>query len=247
MQINLINNTMFVSLLYLAFTFFSCNKEKIETLSNIPSNSIDSNLVVKTKIKYLALGDSYTIGQGVTIAQNFPNQLVNKLVEDGLVLEELNIIATTGWSTDDLIQNMYRSYLDSNYNLVSVLIGVNNQFRKIDTTLYKNQLIEIIQQAIIYAGNESQNVIALSIPDYWYTPFGQNYPEKTSDEIAWYNSYKKAICEKYKIKWYNITPISQKGLDYPELVTKDKLHPSEKMYTLWVNELYNDVLKILTK
>ena len=116
-----------------------------------------------------------------------------------------------------------------------------------DTTLYKTQLVEIIEQAIVYAGNKSENVIALSIPDYWYTPFGQNYPAKTTDEIAWYNSTKKNICATYKIKWYNITPISQRGLDEPDLVATDNLHPSEKMYALWVNELYKDVLEILKK
>jgi lysophospholipase L1-like esterase len=145
------------------------------------------------------------------------------------------------------LQNIYRSNLDSNFNLVSILIGVNNQFRKMDTTLYKTQLIEIIEQAIIYAGNNSNNVIALSIPDYWYTPFGQNYPDKTSVEIDWYNTYKKQICAKYKIKFYNITPITQKGLDEPDLVAKDNLHPSAKMFALWVKEFYKDVLQILSE
>ncbi len=238
--------------LYIYFVFLlvlSCSKEKLDNINttNSLTNNNDSNTVVKPKIKYLALGDSYTIGQGVSINDNYPNQLVNKLIDNGLELDELKIIATTGWSTDDLLQNIYRSSLDSNYNLVSVLIGVNNQFRKIDTSVYKTQLIEIIEQAIVYAGNKSENVIALSIPDYWYTPFGQNYPDKTSDEIDWYNTYKKQICAKYKIKYYNITPISRRGLEEPELVATDKLHPSEKMYALWVNELYKDVLEILKK
>ncbi|MEY5041125.1 MAG: hypothetical protein RLZZ414_667 [Bacteroidota bacterium] len=238
--------------LYIYFVFLlvlSCSKEKLDNINttNSLTNNNDSNTVVKPKIKYLALGDSYTIGQGVSINDNYPNQLVNKLIDNGLELDELKIIATTGWSTDDLLQNIYRSSLDSNYNLVSVLIGVNNQFRKIDTSVYKTQLIEIIEQAIVYAGNKSENVIALSIPDYWYTPFGQNYPDKTSDEIDWYNTYKKQICAKYKIKYYNITPISRRGLEEPELVATDNLHPSEKMYALWVNELYKDVLEILKK
>lgn len=241
--------TFIIFELCMALFFVFCSKEKVEkyTTTNSVTNNNDSNTVVKPKIKYLALGDSYTIGQGVSISDNFPNQLVDKLIDNGLELDELKIIATTGWSTDDLLQNIYRSSLHSNYNLVSVLIGVNNQFRKMDTALYKTQLVEIIEQAIVYAGNKSENVIALSIPDYWYTPFGQNYPEKTIEEIAWYNSTKKNICATYKIKWYNITPISQRGLDEPDLVATDNLHPSEKMYALWVNELYKDVLEILKK
>ena len=239
----------FLHIYFVFLLVLSCSKEKLDNINttNSLTNNNDSNTVVKPKIKYLALGDSYTIGQGVSINDNYPNQLVNKLIDNGLELDELKIIATTGWSTDDLLQNIYRSSLDSNYNLVSVLIGVNNQFRKMDTTLYKTQLVEIIEQAIVYAGNKSENVIALSIPDYWYTPFGQNYPDKTSDEIDWYNTYKKQICAKYKIKYYNITPISRRGLEEPELVATDKLHPSEKMYALWVNELYKDVLEILKK
>lgn len=239
----------FLHIYFVFLLVLSCSKEKLDNINttNSLTNNNDSNTVVKPKIKYLALGDSYTIGQGVSINDNYPNQLVNKLIDNGLELDELKIIATTGWSTDDLLQNIYRSSLDSNYNLVSVLIGVNNQFRKIDTSVYKTQLIEIIEQAIVYAGNKSENVIALSIPDYWYTPFGQNYPDKTSDEIDWYNTYKKQICAKYKIKYYNITPISRRGLEEPELVATDKLHPSEKMYALWVNELYKDVLEILKK
>lgn len=239
----------FLHIYFVFLLVLSCSKEKLDNINttNSLTNNNDSNTVVKPKIKYLALGDSYTIGQGVSINDNYPNQLVNKLIVNGLELDELKIIATTGWSTDDLLQNIYRSSLDSNYNLVSVLIGVNNQFRKIDTSVYKTQLIEIIEQAIVYAGNKSENVIALSIPDYWYTPFGQNYPDKTSDEIDWYNTYKKQICAKYKIKYYNITPISRRGLEEPELVATDKLHPSEKMYALWVNELYKDVLEILKK
>lgn len=235
--------------LFLLFSFTYCYKENDlnNNSSDFRDNLNDSTIIVKPKLKYLALGDSYTIGQGVQLDDNFPNQLSSKLTNEGIELDELKIIATTGWSTDDLLQNLYRDNIETNYNLVSILIGVNNQFRKMDTTLYKTQLVEIIDLAKKYAGDNVKNIFALSIPDYWYTPFGQNYPQKTTEEIAWYNATKKRILTENNIKFYNITPITQKGLEQPELVAKDNLHPSALMYSLWIDEFYKDVLQILSK
>jgi lysophospholipase L1-like esterase len=186
----------------------------------------------KKSFKYLALGDSYTIGESVTEKDRWPNQLAEKLS-----IPKPRIIATTGWRTDDLKGAMDAANLSNDYDLVSLSIGVNNQYQAKPTTQYEVEFEELLKRAIELAKGNSKNVFVVSIPDYGFTPFGKPKQETITPQIDQFNEINKRITEKYKISYFDITEISRKGLDDPTLVATDGLHPSGKMYTLWVDRI----------
>ena len=196
----------------------------------------------KTATTYLALGDSYTIGESVAYDLNYPNQLYEKLVADDIAIEPPTIIAKTGWTTNELAAAIKKANPDSNYCLVSLSIGVNNQFRGYNQAAYVEDFEELLQQAIAFAGGDNERVFVLSIPDYGFTPFGQRRnQEKISKELDEYNAINKMISEKYKVNYFNITTVSREGLDRPELVASDGLHPSIKQYEEWVSLIYKTI------
>jgi lysophospholipase L1-like esterase len=186
----------------------------------------------KKSFKYLALGDSYTIGESVTEKDRWPNQLAEKLS-----IPKPRIIATTGWRTDDLKGAMDAANLSNEYDLVSLLIGVNNQYQGKPADQYEIEFEALLKRAIELAKGNSKNVFIVSIPDYGYTPFGKPKQETITPQIDQFNEINKRITAKYKIAYFDITEISRKGLDDPALVATDGLHPSGKMYTLWVDEI----------
>ena len=186
----------------------------------------------KKSFKYLALGDSYTIGESVTEKDRWPNQLAEKLS-----IPKPRIIATTGWRTDDLKGAMDAANLSNDYDLVSLSIGVNNQYQAKPTTQYEVEFEELLKRAIELAKGNTKNVFVVSIPDYGFTPFGKPKQETITPQIDQFNEINKRITEKYKISYFDITEISRKGLDDPTLVATDGLHPSGKMYTLWVDRI----------
>jgi lysophospholipase L1-like esterase len=193
-------------------------------------------------VRFLALGDSYTIGQGVSVDNRWPNQFVAELGKKGYNIEELKIIAQTGWTTASL-QNAINQQMPLNgYTLVSLLIGVNNQFQGGSIDTYTVQFKELLQQAILLAGNNPQHVFVLSIPDYAYTPYGNGNP-LISAEIDLFNGVNRFITSTYNIKYIDITPISRLGLSIPDLIAGDGLHPSGEMYRLWVEEIVKYIEK----
>jgi len=185
-------------------------------------------------IRYLALGDSYTIGESVPSDQNFPAQFVDSLKASGVAVSSYKIIAQTGWTTTNLKLAIEASTLKDTFNLVSLLIGVNNQYQGKDINLYKKEFVELVERAIQFAGGKKDHVFVVSIPDYGYTPFGKNNQMTISSEIDLYNSINKRLSDSLRLKYYNITPISRRGLSEPDLVAGDGLHPSAKMYKEWV-------------
>jgi lysophospholipase L1-like esterase len=187
----------------------------------------------KTK-KFLALGDSYTIGESVAEDQRWPVQLVNALNSHGSTFQSPRIIATTGWRTDDLKRAIVAANLDKNYDLVSLLIGVNNQYQGKSSKDYIPEFEELLKMAIGFAGGDKSKVFVVSIPDYGFTPFGKEKQKKISEELDEFNRINKMISDKYQVAYFNITPISRKGFDDPELVAADNLHPSAKQYSKWV-------------
>lgn len=239
---------------FLLFVFsIACSKEELNEETTTQDEVIvdendslpDTQTPNNKTYKYLALGDSYTIGQSVAVENRFPNQLKKQLLSDSILVDSVRFIATTGWTTSNLIQALNNTTVDEDYDLVSLLIGVNNQFRGLDTSIYVVEFESLLQKAIAYAGGDKDKVWVVSIPDYRYTPFGASYSESTSDEIDWYNATKKSISEQYGVAYFNITPISRKGLDQPDLVASDGLHPSAKMYKLWIAEFYDHVKNLL--
>ena len=207
------------------------------------TNGFAQKIKIQDPVRFLALGDSYTIGQSVGVSARWPNQFAAELTNQGYTVEEVNIIAQTGWTTANL-KNAISQQQPSGYNLVSLLIGVNNQFMGGDLQNYATQFEELLQQAIYLAGNNPQHVFVLSIPDYAYTPYG-NGNSTISTQIDQFNAVNRQITESYKVKYVNITPISRNGLIQPELVASDGLHPSGIMYGYWVLEIMKSVEKEL--
>jgi lysophospholipase L1-like esterase len=208
--------------------------------SELPAEPIP---VVKTRdqtINYLALGDSYTIGQSVCETCRFPAQLQRSLQSTNSNNSfSLKIIAQTGWTTSNLTSAIDNQSLASNYDLVTLLIGVNNQYQRTSFSVYEKEFPELVNRSISLAQGDKTNLIVVSIPDYAYTPFGQSSGNSStiSTEIDNYNAYAKRYCEANGILFINITDITRKGLTNTSLVAQDGLHPSEIAYRLFVERI----------
>ncbi len=194
-------------------------------------------ITIDPHVTMLALGDSYTIGESVDIQKRWPHQFIDELRTLGVTADYPDYIATTGWTTGNLIQGINTMLdKDKDYNLVSILIGVNNQYQGIDMTSYEPDLREIIEQALQIVDQDTSRVFILSIPDYAFTSFGGGR-ETISKEIDDYNHIKQRIAAEYRIAYIDITPISRTGLENPSLVAGDGLHPSGLQYTSWVQSI----------
>ncbi len=198
--------------------------------------------ITPTDRKFLALGDSYTIGESVSEKERWPVQLAKKLREKGQSIGEPLIIATTGWRTDDLMNAVNKAHLKNEYDLVSLLIGVNNQYQGKSSEQYVIEFEDLLKTAIQLAKGKKENVFVVSIPDYGYTPFGKPKQAEISKALDRFNEINKRITEKAGIKYINITDISRQGIQQPELVADDGLHPSGKMYSLWVDRIVESLV-----
>jgi acyl-CoA thioesterase-1 len=193
-------------------------------------------------LSYLALGDSYTIGESVAEAERWPNLLADTLAALGHKLTKPQIIARTGWRTDQLIDAMASTLKpEAKYDLVSVLIGVNNQFQHKPIAVYKKELMTILDQAIARAKKGKSHVFVLSIPDYGATPYGAKQAEEIGQAIDQWNTACAAICKEKGIAYYDITDISRQATSDAALVAPDGLHPSGKMYKRWVDRIIKAV------
>lgn len=188
--------------------------------------------------KYLALGDSYTYGQSVCEACRFPEQLKDSLGQYLTTADnfEIKLIAQTGWTTNNLKTAIAAQNLSNDYNLVTLLIGVNNQYQGKPFSLYEQEFPELVDIAIAKAGGNKNRVIVVSIPDYAYTPFGQGAATITNG-INQYNNFAQAYCESNGISYVYITDITRLGLLQPELVATDGLHPSTLAYAQFTERI----------
>lgn len=191
----------------------------------------------KENIRYLALGDSYTIGESVPEEQRWPMQLAERLRDKGYRVDKPVIIARTGWRTDQLRDAIVASGQPLDFNLVSLLIGVNNQYQKRSVESYTPEFRQLLEMAIAHAGGRKDRVFVVSIPDYGFTPFGEPRKDQITSAIDAFNARNKAIADSAGVVWFNITDISRRGLTEPDLVASDKLHPSGKMYEEWVDRI----------
>ena len=194
---------------------------------------------VKEPVRYLALGDSYTIGASVSYDDRWPSQLYYSLGELGIEQDTLVYIATTGWTTSNLKNAIASSDLENDFNLVSLLIGVNNQYQSRPFELYEKEFPELISTAIEFVNGDTNQLFVVSIPDYAFTPFG-NGNETISTELDDYNDFANKYCDSLGIKFYYITDISRRGLEETNLVAYDNLHPSGLQYKLWVDLIVSD-------
>ncbi|MEM6719950.1 MAG: SGNH/GDSL hydrolase family protein [Bacteroidota bacterium] len=227
--------------LVLSFSIFSCTSD--DGLPDMPTPATaESNdeTVVPTSYQILSLGDSYTIGQSVCETCRFPEQLKDSLAKTFPVDNfSVDVIAQTGWTTTNLLFAINNENPTNDYDLVTLLIGVNNQFQGRPFSLYENEFPTLVTKAITFAKGDVDNIIVVSIPDYAFTPFGQAFgnPDITSAEIDQYNSFANDYCTANLITFVNITDITREGLENTALVAADNLHPSELAYSLFVERL----------
>jgi lysophospholipase L1-like esterase len=206
---------------------------KTDTLSTqkIMTNTADT-------LNYLALGDSYTIGESVPEPQSFPYQLYSALNGQALSISPPTIIATTGWTTDDLISAITQSGLSGKkFAFVTLLIGVNDQYQHLSQDNYKIKFAEVLKTAIHFSHADASRVFVVSIPDYGVTPFAAGQDAIIGPEIDQFNAINKAISLKAGVHYIDITPISRQAVNDPTLIAPDGLHPSAKMYQQWVSSL----------
>lgn len=184
-------------------------------------------------IRFFALGDSYTIGESVAENERWPNQLAALLMDDYKV--DVTIIARTGWTTNELWEGIKASNPQGPYEMVSLLVGVNNQYRGYDINKYREEFAFLLGKAVEFAGDDPNHVFVLSIPDWGVTPFAS---DRNRDEIAGeIDAFNLVNLEESKIvgvHYIDITPVSRSVVDDPSLVAADGLHPSGKMYAEWV-------------
>ncbi len=188
----------------------------------------------KTNYSYLALGDSYTIGEKVEEKDNFPNQTVRILNESKKRFNDPTIIAKTGWTTDELQNKLTEVRLAIPFDIITLLIGVNNQYRGRSVEEYAVQFEQLLQKAVGYAGGKTNHVIVLSIPDWGVTPFAADRDrKKIAEEIDVFNIINKKIAAQYQVHYIDITPFTREATSDLSLVTEDGLHPSGKDYKRW--------------
>lgn len=202
---------------------------------------------------YLALGDSYTIGEGVPVYENFPCQAVQILRRSGFQVASPEIIAKTGWTTDELMDGISHTHFLPSYDFVSLLIGVNNEYRSGNPEDYKNQFETLLKQAIVFAGSKTTHVFVLSIPDWSVTPFANTYlpdaagrnKEMIAKEIDTFNKTAQQITQSYRVDFLDITHHTRMAAPDQGLFAPDGLHPSGKEYQYWAVQLAEKIQAIL--
>ena len=232
-------------LFIILFILFSCETENTSDIADLNVDPIeDPNPIDDTEdessqsLRILALGDSYTAGTGVCLLCSYPNQLKDSLITNLNLSDDidLNVIAAAGWTTTSLLASLNSVETENTYDLVTLLIGVNNQFQQLSFSVFENEFEDLISRAIAEGQSDKSNLIVISIPDYTYTPFGQSHgnPESNSEDIDSYNNYIEAYCNENDITFVYVTDISREGLNNPDLVADDNLHLSELAYALIV-------------
>lgn len=196
-----------------------------------------------TSISWLALGDSYTIGQGVNASERFPAQTLDLLKMRSIKTAQLTYIATTGWTSDELDKSISQQNM-ANYDFVTVLIGVNDQFQGIDTSVYSKNFKSILNKAIQLTRGESQHVLVLSIPDYSLSPEGKKLDTtKIKKEIDLFNTLNKKVAKDFKCQYLDITVLGREAKSNPSWVAKDGLHPSALAYKKWAEQIHPFIIR----
>lgn len=226
----------------------SCKKDNIQMVQ-LPQGSTVTTVSpiaedTSTKHIYLALGDSYTIGQSVDSGQRYPAQTASLLFNHNAHFSGIQYIAQTGWTTLNLADAIIRANPHGPYAAVSLLIGVNDQYQTRDTTNYRLRFTNLLTTALTLAGNIKSHVFVLSIPDYGVTPFGGNNKE-ISDQIDQFNTINKEVTDSYKISYTDVTSISRNDANDASFIAFDGLHPSGKQYAQWAEVLESVMYKAL--
>jgi lysophospholipase L1-like esterase len=183
---------------------------------------------------YLALGDSYTIGESVPLYESYPYQLVQSLRLAGKAFYAPEIIAKTGWTTSDLASRLKQTILNSNYDFVSLLIGVNNQYRNLSSAEYTLEFEELLLKSIAFANNYNGHVFVLSIPNWGQTPYARGRDTNNiSKEIGLFNNINRTVSKNHKVNYVDIAEASPENPNDISFLSGDGLHPSGKSYARW--------------
>ena len=214
---------------------------------NIDIDDFSDSLIVEDNLNtqrespysFIALGDSYTIGEGVNEDERWPNQFVDVAYENGVDFDQPMIIAETGWKTYDLLNAINQTNFTKKYDYISLLIGVNNQFNSRPIDEFEEDLNKLMDEMKRIKKNDG-NIIIISIPDWGYTPFGQsNEMSDISEKINLFNSSLRKFASTNDLKYVDVTEISRRAINEPDLITNDNLHPSGIMYLEWAKKIYN--------
>ena len=202
---------------------------------------LEDNLNTQRESPYsfIALGDSYTIGEGVNEDERWPNQFVDVAYENGVDFDQPMIIAETGWKTYDLLNAINQTNFTKKYDYISLLIGVNNQFNSRPIDEFEEDLNKLMNEMKRIKKNDG-SIIIISIPDWGYTPFGESSDmSDISEQINLFNSSLRKFASTNGLKYVDVTEISRRGINEPDLITNDNLHPSGIMYLEWAKKIYN--------
>jgi lysophospholipase L1-like esterase len=198
------------------------------------------------EVRLLALGDSYTIGEGVAVEDRWPMQLAALLRTHGMHVAEPTIIARTGWTTDELAAAIASTDVKERYDLVTVQIGVNNQYRGRSVDEYRTQFRALLARAIGFAGGRANHVVVVSIPDWGQTPFAARRDRRRIGlDIDAFNAVNRDETARSGSRYVDITTISRRAADEADLVVADKLHPSARMYAEWAHTIVPTVIAAL--
>ena len=253
-NVNRVSFCIIVSLLFTIMSFSRCSKGKSISLPDqtiMPSQDtmITSDTTLALPLagaKFLALGDSYTIGQSVTEVERFPAQTVQLLKAQNINVTDPVYIATTGWTTENLISAVTAENPLKDFDIVTLLIGVNDQYQNRDTTDYRVQFSELLRKSVDIAGQRKNHVFVLSIPDYSATPFvSESDKERVSRQIDEFNAINKEITLQNEVTYVDITPSTRQASVDSSLIANDNLHPSGKEYAVWANMLAPLIQKVL--
>lgn len=210
------------------------------------SSGIGTNPPFMSGKTYLALGDSYTIGEGVEINERFPHLTVSKLRQQNIDIQDPVYIAKTGWTTANLLAAIQNQRPLGPFDVVSLLIGVNDQYQGLDTSGYRTRFTQLLNIAIELAGNRRSNVFVLSIPDYSATPFvPEANKQKVRTGIDNFNSINKEVTLQNNVSYLNITDFSRQAANDLSLLAPDRLHYSGKEHQIWAEQLAILMAKVL--
>jgi lysophospholipase L1-like esterase len=227
-------------------SLLSCSKTVTPLPDFVPvvTNTASTMPVSTTPLTYLALGDSYTIGESVEQKDNYPYQLAVKL--SNYKVQPPTIIATTGWTADNLIEGIAKANITGNtYDIVTLLIGVNDQYQGLSQANYRTKFVQLLNSAIKFAKGNKKRVFVVSIPDWGVTPYANGNDAKIAPEIDQFNAINKEESDKAGVNYINITPISKEAATNPLLTASDGLHPSAVMYAKWVEAIAPVVVRQL--
>lgn len=204
------------------------------TSAPTPAPDLLSAMPTSQPLRFLALGDSYTIGEAVDETERWPVQLVGLLRAQGVEIEDPLIVARTGWTTDELSAGIDAANPQGPFDLVSLLIGVNNQYRGRDLDEYRREFALLLKRALAFAGGRPGHVLVLSIPDWGVTGFAKGLDRaKIAREIDAFNAVNAAEAQRAGVRYVDVTPVSRRAATESGWIASDNLHPSGRMYAEW--------------